>query len=29
MRLNFRYLNFNLGQYVTVIGGNLFLQGCT
>jgi len=24
----FRYLNFNLGQYVTVVGGNLFLQGC-
>jgi hypothetical protein len=28
MRLGFRYLNFNLGQYLTVIGGNLFLQGC-
>jgi len=24
----FRYVNFNLGQYVTVVGGNLFLQGC-
>ena len=22
------YFNFNLGQYLTVIGGNLFLQGC-
>lgn len=28
IRLQFRYLNFNLGQYVTVVGGNLFLQGC-
>lgn len=26
--LGFQYLNFNVGQYVTVIGGNLFLQGC-
>jgi hypothetical protein len=28
LRLQTRYLNFNLGQYLTVIGGNLFLQGC-
>ena len=28
VRLQFRYLNFNLGQYLAVVGGNLFLQGC-
>lgn len=25
---NFLYLNLNIGQYVAVMGGNLFLQGC-
>ena len=23
-----RYVGFNLGQYLAVVGGNLFLQGC-
>lgn len=25
---NFLYFNINFGQYVSVMGGNLFLQGC-
>lgn len=28
LSLGLQYLNFNIGQYVAVIGGNLFLQGC-